>query len=152
MDTDGLVHPHLGISSNNIEYPSTHFRLFMDEKMQQFCLLEMVLNTLVPWKFEGDFRRITFKLILVIDDWGISHEIALRQLSHVITDDKSTLVQVMAWWHQVTSHYLSQCWTSSVSRYGITMPQWVKGLYTLNNISDHNISTMRFNVKIYRSL
>ena len=29
------------------------------------------------------------------------------------TDDQSTLVQVMAWCHQATSHYLSQCWQIS---------------------------------------
>ena len=29
-------------------------------------------------------------------------------------DGKSTLVQVMAWCHQATSHYLSQCWPTSV--------------------------------------
>ena len=37
-----------------------------------------------------------------------------------LTDDKSTLVQVMAWCHQATSHYLSQCWPRSLSPYGIT--------------------------------
>ena len=41
------------------------------------------------------------------------------------TDDKSTLVQVMAWCHQATSHYLSQCWPRSQSSYGVTRPQWV---------------------------
>ena len=30
------------------------------------------------------------------------------------TDDKSTLVQVMAWCWQATSHYLSQCWPRMV--------------------------------------
>ena len=38
----------------------------------------------------------------------------------------STLVQVMAWCRQATSHYLSQCWPSSMSPYGVTRPQWVK--------------------------
>ena len=42
-----------------------------------------------------------------------------------LTDDKSTLVQVMAWCRQATSHYLSQCWPRSVSPYGVTRPQWV---------------------------
>ena len=42
-----------------------------------------------------------------------------------LTDDKSTLVQVMAWCCQATSHYLSQCWPRSVSPYGVTRPQWV---------------------------
>ena len=31
----------------------------------------------------------------------------------------------MAWCHQATSHYLSQCWPRSISPYGITRPQWV---------------------------
>ena len=35
-------------------------------------------------------------------------------------DDKSPLVQVMAWCHQATSYYLSQCWPRSMSAYGIT--------------------------------
>ena len=43
-----------------------------------------------------------------------------------LTDDKSTLVQVMAWCRQAPSHYLSQCWPSSMSPYGVTRPQWVK--------------------------
>ena len=32
----------------------------------------------------------------------------------------------MAWCHQAPSHYLSQCWTRSLSPYGVTRPQWVK--------------------------
>ena len=39
--------------------------------------------------------------------------------------DKCTLVQVMAWCHQGTSHYLSQCWHSSMSPYHVTRPHWV---------------------------
>ena len=42
------------------------------------------------------------------------------------TDDKSTLVQEMAWCHQATSHYLCQCWSRSMLPYGITRPHWVK--------------------------
>ena len=37
-----------------------------------------------------------------------------------------TVVQVMAWCHQAASHYLSQCWTRSMSSYGVSRPQWVK--------------------------
>ena len=39
---------------------------------------------------------IIFKLILVIDGWGISCEIALIWMSLDFTDDQSTLVEVMA--------------------------------------------------------
>ena len=41
------------------------------------------------------------------------------------TDDQSTLVQVMAWCRQATSHYLSQCWPRSLSPFGITRSQWI---------------------------
>ena len=47
-----------------------------------------------------------------------------------LSDDKSTLVQVMAWCHQATSHYLSHCWPRSVLPYGITRSQWVKAIQT----------------------
>ena len=43
-----------------------------------------------------------------------------------LTDDKSTLVQVMAWCRQATSHYLSQGWPRFMLPYGVTRPQWVK--------------------------
>ena len=43
-----------------------------------------------------------------------------------LTDDKSTLVQVMAWCRQATSHYLNQRWPRSLTSYGVTRPQWVK--------------------------
>ena len=66
-----------------------------------------------------------FKLILVIDGWGISCELALRWMSLDFTDDQSMLVQVMAWCRQATSHYMSQCWPRSLSPYGVTRPQWV---------------------------
>ena len=47
-------------------------------------------------------------------------------MPQVLIDDKSTLVQVIAWCRQATSHYLSQCWPRSLSPYGVTRPQWVK--------------------------
>ena len=70
-------------------------------------------------------------MILVIDGWGISCEIALRWLSLAFTDDKSTLVQLIAGHRQATSQYLSQCWPSSFSPYGFTGPQWVNYMVLL---------------------
>ena len=84
-----------------------------------------IFNSLAPGKFEWNFRYVIFKGILVIDDWGISCEIALIWMSQDLTDDKSTLVQVMAWCRQATSHYLGQCWPRSMSPYGVTRSQWV---------------------------
>ena len=72
------------------------------------CLFACLLvNSLAPGKFEG-----------------ISYEIALTWMPLDLTD-KSTLVQVMAWCHQATSHYLSQCWPRSISPNGVSRPQWV---------------------------
>ena len=50
---------------------------------------------------------------------------SIRWMPQHWTDDKSTLVQVMACCHQATSHYLSQCWPRSISPRGITRPQCV---------------------------
>ena len=56
-------------------------------------------------------KYVIFKLISVINGRGISYEIALtRWMPLDLTDNKSTLVQVMAWCRQATSHYLSQYW------------------------------------------
>ena len=61
------------------------------------------------------------------DGRGISCEIALLWMSMDLTDDKSTLVQVMKWCRQASSHYLSKCWPRSLSPYSVTRTQWVNG-------------------------
>ena len=75
----------------------------------------ILFNSLAPGKFEWNFRYSIFQIISVIDGWVISCELALRWISLDLTDDKSTLVQVMAWCRQATSHCLSQCWPISVA-------------------------------------
>ena len=62
----------------------------------------------------------------MIDGWGISYEIALMWMPLDFTDDQSTLVQVIVWCRQATSHSHSQCWPRSMSPYGVTRPEWVK--------------------------
>ena len=87
---------------------------------------KLSFNSLIPGRFKWNFWYMHFKLTLVIDGWGIYCKIALGwlPLDHIF--DNSTLVQVMAWCRQATSHYLSQCWPRSMPPYGVTMPQWVK--------------------------
>ena len=54
------------------------------------------------------------------------YENAIKWMPRGFTDDKSTLVQVMAWSCQATIHSLSQCGPSSMSAYDITRQQcWV---------------------------
>ena len=90
--------------------------------------IKPAINSLVPGKFELNFRYMIFKRILVIDGWGISCEIGLIGMSFDFIDDQSTFVEVMAWCRQATSHYLSQCWPRSMLPNGVTRPQWVKTL------------------------
>ena len=80
-----------------------------------------LLTSLTPVKFEWNFWLVAFNLILVIHNWGISYEIAIRWISLDLNDDKSAMVQVMAW----CRNYLSQFWPRSMSPYGITTPQRV---------------------------
>ena len=64
-------------------------------------------------RLKRNFGEIIFKLIFVIDGWGVSYEIFLWRMSLELTDDKSTLVQVMALCRLATGQYLCQCWPSS---------------------------------------
>ena len=80
-----------------------------------YWIIMQVVNSLTPGKFEWNLKYLIFKRILVMDGWGISCGIALIWMSLDFTDDQSTLVQVMAWCHQATSHYLSQWWPRSVA-------------------------------------
>ena len=87
------------------------------------------LYSLAPGKFEWNFGCVIFKQILLIYDWGTSCEFALIWMSLDFTDDQSTLVQVMAWCRQSTSHYLIQCWPRSLLPYGKNEPEWVNLLW-----------------------
>ena len=88
--------------------------------MPSVCLL------IRTWEISIKSYKIIFKLILVTNGCDISSEFTLRWTSLDLSDDNSTLVQVMAWCHQATSQYLNQCWPRSLPPYGITRPQWVK--------------------------
>ena len=98
--------------------------------ISQSCeVMQLLIHALTHWPL-GNLNEILghviFKQILVIDGWGISCEIAPIWMSLDFNDDQSTLVQVMAWCCQATSHYLSQCWPRPLTPYGVTRPQWVK--------------------------
>ena len=86
------------------------------------------VNSLAPGKSGCNFENVVFKLALLICIFKSFYDNVARWIPQDLTDNKSTLVQVMAWCHQATSHYLSQCWPRSVSPYGVTRPQWVKTL------------------------
>ena len=101
-------------------------RPFDDLEQWRCNLNRLTLNPLAPGRSECNSRNGIFNLVLLIGMFRSSHDNALRWMPQDLTDDKSTLVQVMAWCHQATSHYLSQCWPRSLLPYGVTRPQWVK--------------------------
>ena len=90
-------------------------------------------NSWVWWTFYYGchFKTAIFNLVLLIGFFRSSNDNAPRWMPWDFTDDKSTLVQVMAWCHQATSHYPSQCWPSPMLPYGATRPQWVN-MFQLN--------------------
>ena len=87
-------------------------------------IIKCYVNSLAPGRSECDLKNVIFNLVLLIGIFS-SHDNALRWMPQDLTDDKSTLVQVMAWCRQATSHYLSRCWLSSLLPYGVSRPQWV---------------------------
>ena len=89
------------------------------------------INSLTLGRWVNDFKIVIIKLILPTNILRISSEIALWRMPQNPLPGKSTLVQVMAWCRQATSHYLSQCWPRSMSPNGVTRPQCVKKTITL---------------------
>ena len=93
-------------------------------------------SSLTHWPLE-DTREVIFKLILMIDNWGVLWSLDL-------TDDKSTLIQVMAWCRQAISHYLSQSWPRSMLPYGVNRPQWVNVSWSKQWPDDNFTSSSSF--------
>ena len=56
---------------------------------------------------------------------SIQVNIAVGCMPEDLCDGKWTLIQVMAWWHQAPSHYLSQCWLTYMLWYGVIRPQLI---------------------------
>ena len=81
------------------------------------------VNSLAPGRTGCHFRSAIFNLVLLISIFTSSNDNAHRWMPWDLTHNKSTLVQVMAWCRQATSHYLSQYWPSSMSPYGVTRPK-----------------------------
>ena len=74
----------------------------------------------------SNYKRVILENILWIKFMSVSGEIALRWMPQNTHDDKSRLVQEMAWCHQAASHYLSQCWyRSTMLPYDVTRSKWI---------------------------
>ena len=70
-------------------------------------------------------KSVVVESVLWIDILGTSGEIAPRWM--LPNPDMSTLVQVMAWCQQATSHFMNQCWPRSLLPYCVIRSQWFNG-------------------------
>ena len=89
-------------------------------RYQAILISWVILNSLAPGKCGSNFKCQVLEQILWIKFMNTSYEIALRQMLQNLTNERSTLAQVMAWCHEATSHCMSQCWPRSMSPYSIT--------------------------------
>ena len=77
----------------------------------------LYVQSSAPGRSWCDFKNVIFNLALLIGIFKCSYDNVLRWIPQDLTDDKSTLVQVMAWCRQATSHYLNQSWPRSPMPY-----------------------------------
>ena len=66
------------------------------------------VNSLAPGRSECDFKNVIFNLVILMGLFRFSWGDALRWMPKKLTNDKSTLVYIMVWCRQATSHCLSQ--------------------------------------------
>ena len=68
-----------------------------------------------------------------MDTLSISCGISLRWIPKDLTDDLSAMIQVVAWCCQAASHYLSQCWPSTMM-VSTSRQQWVNSKFNSRNL------------------
>ena len=79
--------------------------------MVSLCLVYASFNSIALGRWGDNFKSITFKLVIQKSSMVICCDIVLRWMQQNLTNEKSTLIQVMPWWcHQATSHYI---WTNA---------------------------------------
>ena len=129
--------PHVGpmnlairVGSDNVIMPNSWQAITWTSDDTVYVSL---INSLAPGRSACNFENVVFKLALLIYIFKSSYDNVARWIPQELTDDKSTLVQVMAWCRQATSHYLTQCWPRSLSPYDVTRPQWVNSLNLWQN-------------------
>ena len=107
------------------------------------CYIGMgIVNSLSNGRLGGDFNYVYFKHNVGIDILIIQVDIALERMPEFLIDEKSTLVQVMAWCCQAASHYLNQCWPTSPTWYGVTRQE----LININNVTWRSVNSSPTNL------
>ena len=100
-------------SSNREWWVTDHADIMLHSYLIGACFS---INSLLPGKCDCNFESIISEYMLPIRFINTFYKIALRWIPQNTFDNKLTLVRVIAW---------CQCWSRSMSPYGITRPQWV---------------------------
>ena len=111
----------------------------VSQEYSRFCIRRVDL--LAPAWCGSFFKGVSFKLILVTDIFNISSTVALMWMPQETADEKSSLVQLIAWFHQAPIHYLNQWWLNSVVPYAVTRLQWVN--FTILQLICHFVTLER---------
>ena len=121
-----------------------------------------LINLLAPGRCSNDLKNIMLKLNTQSSSSVTCCGIALMWMPKNINNGKAKFLQIMAWYCQATSHYLSQCWLRSMTPYGITMPQssnllasWSAASWSSGRVQDSGLgsrSSSEFNTLLVRLL
>ena len=85
----------------------------------EWCPLLATMHSLVPG---GCINMIIQQMIFA----SISCAFSVKSYWNGYQNYKSTLVHVMVWFRQATSHYMKQSWPIFLPPYNITGGQWVR--------------------------
>ena len=97
----------LGNPNTNYCFLATLFHMTRSPPIQ-------LLKILAPGKCVCYFKCVNLKHISVMVFLSISSEVAFKGMPWNRISDRSTLVQIMAWCHHATGHYMNQCWLRSM--------------------------------------
>ena len=89
-------------------------------------LLDDWLLSSSSWRCGWDFECFNLQPQFKVGILTISCGKVFRWMPQDHIDDKFTLVQVMGWCHQTTSHYLNQCWPSYMTPFDVSRQQCVE--------------------------
>ena len=110
------------ISNDQVQVSTKYSIICIKYQVQVLYLTPTLLVTKVrcmelPDSDQGDLscRRAVVLSSFIIDTLSDSCNIDVRWMPKKGIVDSSALVQAMAWCHQATSHYLSQCWPRYLS-------------------------------------
>ena len=93
-------------------------------------------NSLVQkWK---SFQNIIFRYIFCLIPLAFQHEMHWNVFLRILLTTKN-MVQIMAWCHQGTSHYLNPCRPRSTTPCGIARPQSAKSFTIHREIYAQNL-------------